>query len=348
MSDKSPGGFLNPNFKKNQKASDHYDVQELFDLIIAGDIAAVSRAITLIESDKSEHLSLAAELIKKVLPVSGTSTRIGITGIPGAGKSTFIESFGQELLKTSSCKIAILTIDPSSTISKGSILGDKTRMESLSKEARVFIRPSPSSGNLGGVAKATKEAMLICEAAGYDYIIIETVGVGQSEIETYYLVDFFILLLIPGGGDELQGIKRGIMEMADLILVNKAEGANASKAKLAAKELESALHYFPANKYHHHASVKTISAIENIGIDSVKKYITDSVKKWKENTSFELKRNDQNEYWLEENVLRIFKHQLIQNKDWSNQLEIYKQKIANNEIHPFDAANELVQLILKK
>jgi len=225
-------------------------VEDYVNGILNKDISILARAITLIESNKSEHQNLAEQILKKILPFTGKSFRLGITGSPGVGKSTFIEAFGLYCIEKGH-KIAVLAIDPSSNLSKGSILGDKTRMENLSRHPNAFIRPSPSGGILGGVASKTYETMLICEAAGFDWIFIETVGVGQSETEVADITDFFLLLLLPASGDEIQGIKRGIMEMADGIVITKADGDNLSKARLAAAQFKSALHYFthPLNNW---------------------------------------------------------------------------------------------------
>jgi len=240
----------------------------------------------LIESNLSEDKIATQELIQLCLPHSGKSLRIGITGVPGVGKSTFIETFGLNLIKEDH-KVAVLAIDPSSKRTKGSILGDKTRMEILSNNKYAFIRPSASTGTLGGVAKATREALILCEAAGYDIIMIETVGVGQSETAVSQLVDFFLLLMLAGGGDELQGIKRGIMEMADLVVINKADGDNITKAKLAASGYKSALHLFPALPNGWMPDVLTASAIGNKGINLVWEKINEFVSQTKANGFFE-------------------------------------------------------------
>jgi LAO/AO transport system kinase len=219
-------------------------IDEYVEGILKRDISVLARAITLVESSKTEHQEISKQIIEKILPHTGKSVRLGITGVPGVGKSTFIDIFGQILVQKNH-KVAVLAVDPSSTLSKGSILGDKTRMEKLSIDNHVFIRPSPSSGSLGGVARKTRETILLCEAAGFDYIIIETVGVGQSETEVHQLTDFFLLLMLAGAGDELQGIKRGIMEMADGIAITKSDGNNLDKAKIARAEYANAIHLFP-------------------------------------------------------------------------------------------------------
>ena len=222
-----------------------FSVGEYVEGIVKGDVTVLSQAVTLVESVKPEHQAIAQEVIEKCLPYSGNSMRIGISGVPGAGKSTSIDVFGLHVLEKGG-KLAVLAIDPSSERSKGSILGDKTRMEKLSVHPKSFIRPSPSAGSLGGVARKTRETIILCEAAGFDKIFVETVGVGQSETAVHSMVDFFLLIQLAGTGDELQGIKRGIMEMADGIVINKADGSNIEKAKLAASHFRNALHLFPA------------------------------------------------------------------------------------------------------
>jgi len=334
--------YLNPHFSKKNLTS--IDVVELFNEIKKGNIASLSKGITLIESELPEHKTKANELLKFCLPFAGNSIRIGVTGIPGAGKSTFIESIGKIICTNH--HLAVLAIDPSSSISKGSILGDKTRMEELSRLNNVFIRPSPTSGNLGGVARATKESMILCEAAGFDVIIIETVGVGQSEIELYYLTDIFLLLLIPNAGDELQGIKRGIMEMADMILINKAEGDNAEKAKLAVKQLENAIHYLQKNKYNRSISVQSISALENIGIEKNWQQILANIQLWKDQKSFEEKRKDQSMYWFDQSLNNGIKNFIQQKPDWGKIYNDLKLLVEKGEYHPFEAADEMLKRMM--
>ncbi|MEY2629725.1 MAG: GTPase ArgK, partial [Bacteroidota bacterium] len=262
---------------------------ELVNGILAGDISALSRAITLVESTNPSHLAKANDIISACLPHANQSVRIGITGVPGVGKSTFIEAFGKYLTGLGK-KVAVLAVDPSSSISHGSILGDKTRMEELVKDPNAFIRPSASGETLGGVARKTRETIILCEAAGFDTIIIETVGVGQSETAVHSMVDFFLLLKIAGAGDELQGIKRGIMEMADAIVINKADGDNIAKAKLAKTEFNRALHLFPAKRSGWVPKVTTCSAYEKTGIDEVWQLISSYFELVKANHYFEEKR----------------------------------------------------------
>jgi LAO/AO transport system kinase len=236
---------VNPNLSKRfLLTNDILEVETYVDGVLSGNIVALSKAITLIESNLPSHRETAQKIIERCLPHTGKSIRLGITGVPGAGKSTFIESFGM-FLTAKNKKVAVLAIDPSSQRTKGSILGDKTRMEELSNNEKAFIRPSPSAGSLGGVAQKTRESMMLCEAAGFDVVIVETVGVGQSETAVHSMVDFFLLLMIAGAGDELQGIKRGIMEMADALMINKADGDNLKRAQQAQAEYRSALHIFP-------------------------------------------------------------------------------------------------------
>src|ERR1700739_1619229 len=243
-------------------------IDEYVEGVLKKDISVLARAITLVESSKAEHQEISKQIIEKILPHTGKSVRLGITGVPGVGKSTFIEIFGQILVQKNH-KVAVLAVDPSSTLSKGSILGDKTRMEVLSGKNDVFIRPSPSGGSLGGVERKTRESILLCEAAGFDYILIETVGVGQSETEVHHLTDFFLLLMLAGAGDELQGIKRGIMEMADGIVITKADGTNVAKAKTARADYANAIHLFPPTESGWIPEVKICSSTERTGITEV-------------------------------------------------------------------------------
>ena len=233
-----------------------------------GDVAVLSRAITLVESTKPEHRVLAEKILTGLIALKRRSFRLGITGVPGVGKSTFIESFGKEVLSHGH-KLAVLAVDPSSNKSGGSILGDKTRMEQLARMENVFIRPSPSGRTLGGVAHATYETILLCEAAGFDYIIVETVGVGQSEVAVSRVTDFFLLLMLAGAGDELQGIKRGIMEMADSVVITKADGSNLEKAKSARNEFARAIHMLQAPESGFTSRVEVCSALENTGINNI-------------------------------------------------------------------------------
>lgn len=316
---------------------------ELINGILSHDKVALSRAITLVESTNVSHLAKANEIINACLPHANKSVRIGITGVPGVGKSTFIEAFGKYLTSLGK-KVAVLAVDPSSTISHGSILGDKTRMEELVKDENAYIRPSASGETLGGVARKTRETIMLCEAAGFDTIIIETVGVGQSETAVHSMVDFFLLLKISGAGDELQGIKRGIMEMADAVVINKADGDNVNKAKLTKTEFNRALHLFPAKKSGWIPTVTTCSAINKDGIDGVWQTISDYFKLVQSNHYFEDKRQEQNQYWMLETINEQLKNNFYTHPEIIALLETNKKAVANNETSPFAAA----QILLKK
>ncbi|MCF6132399.1 methylmalonyl Co-A mutase-associated GTPase MeaB [Flavobacterium wongokense] len=316
---------------------------ELISGILEHDKVALSRAITLVESTNVSHLAKANEIINACLPYANKSVRIGITGVPGVGKSTFIEAFGKHLTSLGK-KVAVLAVDPSSTISHGSILGDKTRMEELVKDENAYIRPSASGETLGGVARKTRETIMLCEAAGFDTIIIETVGVGQSETAVHSMVDFFLLLKISGAGDELQGIKRGIMEMADAVVINKADGDNVNKAKLTKTEFNRALHLFPAKKSGWIPTVATCSAITKDGIDQVWNTISEYFELVKANHYFEEKRQEQNQYWMLETINEQLKNNFYTHPEITDLLEANKKAVAANTISPFAAA----QVLLKK
>jgi len=327
--------------RKNQPSS-----KELIAGILKGNKTALSRAITLVESTNTEHLEKANEIIQACLPHANTSIRIGITGVPGVGKSTFIEAFGKHLTALGK-KVAVLAIDPSSTISHGSILGDKTRMEELVKDENAFIRPSASGETLGGVARKTRETIILCEACGFDVIIIETVGVGQSETAVHSMVDFFLLLKISGAGDELQGIKRGIMEMADAIVINKADGDNINKAKLAKTEFNRALHLFPAKKSGWIPTATTCSSITKVGIKEVWKTISDYMELVKSNHYFEEKRKEQNQFWMMETINEQLKSNFYNHPNIIKLLDENKKAVANDELSPFAAAMNLLRNYFK-
>lgn len=321
--------------------------KELIDGILAGDKVALSRAITLVESTNPTHLAKANEIIAACLPHANQSVRLGITGVPGVGKSTFIEAFGGYLTGIGK-KVAVLAVDPSSTISHGSILGDKTRMEELVKDEKAYIRPSASGETLGGVARKTRETIMLCEAAGFDTVIIETVGVGQSETAVHSMVDFFLLLKISGAGDELQGIKRGIMEMADAIVINKADGDNVAKAKLAKTEFNRALHLFPAKASGWTPTVSTCSAYEKTGIAAVWETITSYLTLVQSNHYFEEKRKKQSLYWMMETINEQLQQRFYQHPEIHPLLETCQQAVLNNELSPFAAAQKLLEQYLKK
>ena len=314
--------------------------------ILSGNISDLSRAITLVESTNPEHLAKANEVINACLLHANKSVRIGITGVPGVGKSTFIESFGSHLTSLGK-KVAVLAVDPSSTISHGSILGDKTRMEELVKDPNAYIRPSASGDTLGGVARKTRETITLCEACGFDTIIIETVGVGQSETAVHSMVDFFLLLKIAGAGDELQGIKRGIMEMADAIVINKADGDNIRKAKLAKTEFNRALHLFPAKKSGWTATTATCSAVTGDGIPEVWETISKFLQLTNDNNYFNNKRVEQNEYWLLETINERLKLNFYNNVEIQALLESTKKAVQKDKISPFAAAQILLDKYFK-
>ncbi|GGB75367.1 ATPase/protein kinase [Flavobacterium suaedae] len=315
---------------------------DLVNGILEGNKTMLSRAITLIESTNANHLEKANKVIADCLPHANKSVRIGITGVPGVGKSTFIEAFGKHLTEKGH-KVAVLAVDPSSSLSHGSILGDKTRMEELVKDENAYIRPSASGDTLGGVARKTRESIILCEACGFDVIIIETVGVGQSETAVHSMVDFFLLLKIAGAGDELQGIKRGIMEMADLIVINKADGDNIKKAKLAKTEFNRALHLFPAKNSGWQPKVTTCSAITKDGIDDVWKITSDYFNLAKSNNYFEAKRAEQNRYWLTETINEQLKNSFYSQEGIAPLLKQYQEAVQNHELSPFIAAQTLLK-----
>ena len=292
---------------------------ELAQQIIEGNRTALGQGITLLESTLPEHEHKAQELLKLCIPHSQKSIRVGVTGVPGVGKSTFIEAFGKQLTDKGK-KIAVLAIDPTSERTHGSILGDKSRMHELAADENAFIRPSPSSGILGGVANKTRESIILCEAAGFDIILIETVGVGQSETTVSNLADFFLLLMLAGAGDELQGIKRGIMELADALIITKSDGDNSIKAKNAAMEYKRALHLFPAKENGWIPQVSTCSALDKTGLDTIWELIEKYNNQMQANSYFMSNRNKQNNYWLH----HIIKHELGNKK--------YQQLKADNNL----------------
>jgi len=334
---------INPNFAKGVKRfkKGRLSTDEIFDGIISGNITLLSRGITLIESTLPEDVLDAQELIKKCLPHSGNSLRIGITGVPGVGKSTFIETFGLNLIKEEK-KVAVLAIDPSSIRTKGSILGDKTRMETLSVNADAYIRPSASMGTLGGVARATREALILCEAAGFDIILIETVGVGQSETAVSQIVDFFLLLMLAGGGDELQGIKRGIMEMADLLIINKADGDNIRNAELAAQNYRNALHLFPALPNGWVPDVLTTSAVKNTGVKKVWDKMQEYVSHTKANGYFEKNRRNQALEILNDTIEENLRSNFYNDKNITKLLTDYKRQVLDDVVNPYEVASRLL------
>lgn len=316
------------------------NIEELKAGILAGRIADLSRAITLIESTAAKHEPLAAALLDSLLPYTGKAIRIGITGVPGVGKSTFIESFGMQLIEQGS-KVAVLAIDPSSSISKGSILGDKTRMEHLSVAEHAFIRPSAASGSLGGLTYKTREAALLCEAAGFDTIIIETVGVGQSETEVRNICDFFLLLMLAGAGDELQGIKRGIMEMADGLVITKADGNNTLKAKAARSEYARALHFLPPSSSGWHPEVHICSSTENVGIQEVQQMIDKFYHHQTTNGFFDMRRQDQNLLAFQRLLHEALYKQLLHQDGLKHAVAQLEDEVKKGLVNPYSAVQKL-------
>ncbi len=311
--------------------------------ILNGNVALLSKAVTLVESSRPEHQEIAQQVILRCLPYSGNSVRIGITGVPGVGKSTFIEAMGTFITQQGG-KLAVLAIDPSSERSKGSILGDKTRMEKLSVDRNAYIRPSPSAGSLGGVARKTRETIILCEAAGFNHIFIETVGVGQSETAVHSMTDFFLLLMLAGAGDELQGIKRGIMEMADLIAINKAEGNNFERAQMAKRQYQNALHLFPKKDSEWEPQVLTCSALTNSGIGDVWQKVEEFRKLTSENGYFYQKRKEQASYWMHETIEDHIKRNFYFHPQMKGKIKDYEQKVFNSELSSFAAAGELLRI----
>ena len=304
-------------------------------------LSILGRAVTLVESRAEAHQALAQEVIEKCLPYTGNSRRIGITGVPGAGKSTSIDVFGLHVLKQGG-KLAVLAIDPSSERTKGSILGDKTRMEKLSQHPDAFIRPSPSAGSLGGVARKTRETIMLCEAAGYNNIFVETVGVGQSETAVHSMVDFFLLIQLAGTGDELQGIKRGIMEMADGIVINKADGDNIDRANLAAAQFRNALHLFPPTPSKWRPEVICYSGYYELNIDKVWDMIDRYFEYVKKTGYFQQKRNEQAKYWMLETINERLRHDFYSRPEIRALLEQKEMRVLNNEQSSFTAAQDVL------
>ncbi|MDE7111334.1 MAG: methylmalonyl Co-A mutase-associated GTPase MeaB [Muribaculaceae bacterium] len=320
---------------------------EMVEGILKGDMTMLSRAVTLIESLHPDHYAKAQEVIEKCLPFSGKSRRIGITGVPGAGKSTSIDVFGLHVLKSGG-KLAVLAIDPSSERTNGSILGDKTRMEKLSLHPDAFIRPSPSAGSLGGVARKTRETVVLCEAAGFNNIFIETVGVGQSETAVHSMVDFFLLIQLAGTGDELQGIKRGIMEMADGIVINKADGDNINRAKLAQAQFRSALHLFPPTASGWQPEVLTYSGYFELGIPEVWNMIDRYFEFVNANGYFEERRQQQARYWMRETIDEQLRNHFYHNHAIERMLTGLEQSVLENRLSSFTAATEVLDSYFRR
>ena len=344
----SKGKTVLSNINKNYKLKKRKKlrVEEYVNGILSGNRTMLGRAITLIESSQPAHQLLAQQIIEQCLPHSGNSFRLGLTGTPGVGKSTFIEGFGQYLLQEGN-QLAVLAIDPTSQMTGGSILGDKTRMEQLSSHSDVFIRPSPAGDSLGGVARATRETIILCEAAGYDFIIVETVGVGQSETAVHSMVDFFLLLLLPNSGDELQGIKRGVMEMADLIAINKADGEAEQAAKLAKKQCRNALHLFPPKDSNWIATAETCSGLHQIGMDTIWQHLKSFQNQTSINGYFVHHRQQQAKYWLEESIGNLLKNMFYQHSTIKAEYQLIEKQVIEGTLSPFKAAEKLMAYLRK-
>ena len=336
---------VNPYFvrkKRRQMTTDEYVAG-----ILDGNITILAQAITLIESNNPVHYAQAQEIIERCLPHSGKSVRIGITGVPGAGKSSFIEAVGN-MVTSYKHKLAVLAIDPSSERSGGSILGDKTRMESICHNPDIFIRPSPSAGSLGGVARKTRETIVLCEAAGFDVIFIETVGVGQSETAVHSMVDMFMMLQISGAGDELQGIKRGIMEMADMMVITKADGENVKKAELAKAQYQGALKLFPLPDSEWRPKVYTCSSLEGTGLEEVWQGVEQYLQHIELNGYFMANRNRQNKYWMYETINETLKSSFYNNPEIESRMEEIERRVLDAKLSSFIAAKELLDIYFKK
>lgn len=332
---------VNPYMKRKPRRRQP-TAAEFVEGILKGDVTMLSQAVTLVESVRPEHQALAQEVIAKCLPYTGRSVRVGISGVPGAGKSTSIDAFGLHVLEQYGGKLAVLAIDPSSERSKGSILGDKTRMEKLAVHPKSFIRPSPAAGSLGGVARKTRETIFLCEAAGFDKIFVETVGVGQSETAVHSMVDFFLLIQLSGTGDELQGIKRGIMEMADGIVINKADGDNLERARLAATQFRNALHLFPAPESGWTPKVLTYSGFYNLGVKEIWDMVYEYIDFVKDNGYFEHRRNEQSKYWMYESINEQLRDSFYHNPVVSSLLELKEKQVLQGQLSSFIAAKELL------
>lgn len=335
---------INRKFKRKKRQE--LSAEAFVKAILKGDRIVLSQAITLVESNNTEHQSKAHQIVNACLPYSGKSIRIGITGTPGVGKSTFVESIGEYVTNLGK-KLAVLAIDPTSQISHGSILGDKTRMENLSNNPNAFIRPSAAGQSLGGVARKTRETIILCEAAGYDVIFVETVGVGQSEVAVHSMVDFFLLLLLPGGGDELQGIKRGVVEMADIIAINKADGDNLAKAKESRKAYRNGLHMFPPKNSNWTATAIICSAIKNTGIQEIWQTILQYQQFTKKNNFFEENRQNQAQYWLNETIQNELKSRFENHTDVKDNFKKIQEQVQAGKITPFSGAEKLMRLFLE-
>ncbi len=337
---------INPKYLKQLKKRKSLSADDILKALFRGDKVALSQSITFVESEQQKHQEIVDELISACLPRSGNSIRIGITGVPGVGKSTFIEALGKYLIDMGK-KVAVLAVDPSSSISKGSILGDKTRMQDLVTRKEAFIRPTASGSSLGGVARKTRESIILCEAAGYDIILVETVGVGQSETAVHSMTDFFLLLKLAGAGDQLQGIKRGIIEMADAILINKADGDNLRSAQKAKLEFQKALHLYPVKESEWTPKVKCISALNNDGIIKTWQMLDTYIRSVKNNGYFNKNRFRQQKFWLFDSLNQKLKQNFYQHPKLKTELKNQLKAIEEQKISSFKAADELYSFYLK-
>ena len=334
--------IVNPYLKRGRFRRRELSVSDMVEGILKGDVTILSQAVTLVESINPDHQQKAQEVIDRLLPYSGNSVRVGISGVPGAGKSTSIDEFGMHVLKEKGGKLAVLAIDPSSERTKGSILGDKTRMEKLALHPDSFIRPSPSAGSLGGVARKTRETIILCEAAGFDKIFVETVGVGQSETACHSMVDFFLLIQVAGTGDELQGIKRGIMEMSDGIVINKCDGDNVDRCHMAATNFRNALHFFPMPESGWTPQVLCYSGFYGYGIKEVWDMIYNYFAFVKQNGYFDYRRNEQAKYWMYESINEHLRLNFYNNPVIQQQLTEAERTVLAGQKTSFIAAQELL------
>lgn len=336
--------IINPYLQRSRFRRQELSVDDMVKGILEGNVTILSQAVTLVESVNPQHQKKAQEVIEKCLPYSGKSVRIGISGVPGAGKSTSIDEFGIHVLDRFGGKLAVLAIDPSSERSKGSILGDKTRMEKLSVRQDAFIRPSPTAGSLGGVARKTRETIVLCEAAGYDKIFVETVGVGQSETACHSMVDFFLLIQLAGTGDDLQGIKRGIMEICDGIVINKCDGDNVDKCHMAARNFSNALHFFPKSESGWQPKVLCYSGFYGFGIKEVWDMIYEYFDFVQANGFFRHRRNEQAKYWMYESINEHLRNSFYNNPVIEQKLIEAEHSVLAGEKTSFVAANELLKI----
>ena len=338
----SQQSIINPYLNRGRFRRRELTVADMVEGIVKGDITILSQAVTLIESVNPDHQAKAQEVINKCLPYSGNSVRVGISGVPGAGKSTSIDEFGMHVLREKGGKLAVLAIDPSSERTKGSILGDKTRMEKLAQHPDSFIRPSPSAGSLGGVARKTRETIILCEAAGFDKIFVETVGVGQSETACHSMVDFFLLIQVAGTGDELQGIKRGIMEISDGIVINKCDGDNVDRCQMAASNFRNALHFFPMPESGWSPKVLCYSGFYGTGVKEIWDMIYQYIDFVKHNGYFDYRRNEQSKYWMYESINEHLRNSFYHNHVIEGLLPQTEQSVLRGEKTSFTAAGELL------